>query len=99
LSYSTGQVSDPSYHIKVLQNLMFLLNSRYPLLSILIVSLYTEGTDPICRVPSHNIRSYAFIFSTSTLVLVLVQSYSTAGPSFKYRTFYKKKPWTLLGKR
>ena len=49
--YSTGQVSDFIQLNKNLQNLVFLINSRYFYLIIPIGFLYPEVTEKICRVP------------------------------------------------
>jgi len=58
-SYSTGQVSDPIHHLSILQNPVFLLNSRHLLFcaahekKILSVdTLSPEVTESIRRVPS-----------------------------------------------
>ena len=51
LPCSTGQVSDFIHHFKIQQNLMFLLNSRYPLFFVTKSSSYPEVTKLICLVP------------------------------------------------
>ena len=51
LPCSTGQVSDFIHHFKIQQNLMFLLNSRYPLFFVTYSPSYPEVTKLICLVP------------------------------------------------
>ena len=72
-SYSTGQVSDFLHHYTILQSLMFLLNSRYPLNSNSYSSFFSEVTKIICRVPLVFLIFMYLLIKVLILVLELVQ--------------------------
>ena len=72
-SCSTGQVSDFIPHISISQSLMFLINSRYPLLDHTIKLSFSRSYRDILPSSFSIIHSFALVYSTSLLVLGFVR--------------------------
>lgn len=91
LSCSTGQASDFIHHFTILQNLMFLLNSRHFLLISTIK--YPFFLSYGANLPSsfNIITPFAFQFSNSLHVLELVRYKNTLFPELRYNHTYKMK--------
>ena len=67
---NTGQVSDPIRNLAILQSLVFLVNSRYPLLCATYFTRHSFSQSYRVNLPSSFsfVISYTLVFSTSSLV-------------------------------